>query len=55
MAIRAKQYKNRKDEKKIQISMDRAEAVKLLKDDEALAAEFKTAVTAAVKAGKDDE
>lgn len=54
MAIRAKVYTNRKDEKKVQVSMDKSEAVKLVKGDEGIAAEFNTAVTAAVKAAKEE-
>lgn len=58
MAIRAKTYKNRKDEQKVQVSMDKAEAVKLVKNDETVTAEFNKALRAAVgtkKAAADAE
>lgn len=49
MAIRAKTYQNRKGDKKMQVSLDQTEAKKLAAGDEDITAEFKKAVTEALK------
>ena len=49
MAFRAKKYKNRKDEQKLQVSGDQKEFAALVKGDKDTAEAFNAAVTEAFK------
>ena len=47
--IMASVYQNKKEEKRVRIMLDRADAVKLVKGDETTKEEFDTVLTAALK------